>query len=129
MNTLTNLKARRRWRAIFLLSALIVFVNTFLPFTTQRLAAANGANRLAEYFVVQRSAFAVAMVIHGTVSVDAEVARSFHRIDIGPQEQELPAILALLSLDHLLDAIATIATTFLSQRKTANSRRKKSSNT
>ena len=48
------------------------------------------------------------MVVHGAVGVDAKVTGRRHRVDVRAEEQEFPAVAALLPLDYLLDAVAAV---------------------
>ena len=74
------------------------------------MTAPHSANGLAEHLVIERSAFAVAVVIHSAVGIDTKVTSRLHRIDVRAEEQGLPAVAALLPLDHLLHTVAAVMT-------------------
>lgn len=80
------------------LPALVVLIDAFLPIASKRLAAPHGADGLAEHLIVERGTFAVAVVVHGAVGVDAKVTGRRHRVDVRAEEQEFPAVAALLPL-------------------------------
>ena len=75
----------------------------------QRCAAPDGGHSPAHYLVVEAGALAVAVVVHRPVGGDAQMARRFHRVDVGAQKEEFPAILLLLALDHLFDPLGRVA--------------------
>ena len=85
-----------------------VLLDGVLPVLVQGRAAPDGGHRLAHHLVVEAGTLAVAVVIHRPVGGDAQVARGFHRVDVGPKEEKLPAVLLLLALDHLLDPLGGV---------------------
>ena len=107
-NRRTGCSADQLTGSYSLFPALVVLVDAALPIASQRLAAAHSANGLAEHLVIERGAFAVAVVVHGTVGVDAKVTGSLHRVDVRAEEQEFPAVAALLPFNHLLDTVAAV---------------------
>lgn len=62
----------------------------------------DGGHSLAHHLVVETGTLAVAVVVYRSVGGDAQMARRLHHVDVGPQEEKLPAVLFLLTLDHLL---------------------------
>src|SRR5699024_8539061 len=87
---------------------LVVLVNPALPICAERGAATDGGNCLTQHLIVELRPGAVRVVIDGSVSSDPKVPRRFHRVNVCAEEQELPAILCLLPLDHLLHPVAAV---------------------
>ena len=63
----------------------------------------------ADDLIVQRRALLVALVVHCPVGVDAEAGRLLGCVDVGAQEQKLPAVFFLLTLDHAPHRLVVIA--------------------
>ena len=80
-----------------------------LPMLIQRCAAPDDGHSLAHHLVVEAGALTVAVVVHRPVGGNAQAARRLHRVDVGPQEKELPAIFLLLPLNYLLDSRRRVA--------------------
>ena len=53
-------------------------------------------------------AAAVAAVVDGTIRADAEVLGGLHRVNVGTQKQELPAVFGLLPFNHPLYRVAGV---------------------
>ena len=90
-------------------TSLHVFVDTALPVSTERSGGADAAHGLADDLVIQRRAHLVALVVHRTVSTNAEASRFFRRVNVRAQEEELPAVLLLLPLDHPPNHLVVVA--------------------
>ena len=88
--------------------AFVILLNRAFPVRAERRAAADTADRLAERLVIQLYADFIIVEIDGPVLPDAHAGGGFHRVDIGTEEQEFPAVLFLLPLHHCLDLIAGI---------------------
>ena len=86
-----------------------ILLDGILPVLVQRCAAPDSGHGPAHHLVVEAGALAVAVVIHRPVGGDAQMARRFHRVDVGTQKEEFPAILLLLALDHLFDPLGGVA--------------------
>ena len=84
-------------------------LNGILPVGIQGGAAPNSAHRLADGLVVELSALTVAVVVHRPVRANAQLSRRLHGVDVGPQEEKLPAAPLLLPLNHLSDLLGGIA--------------------
>ena len=76
-----------------------------LPGSAQGSVGTHSANGLVHSLIVQAGTLSIAAIGHGPILPNAEIPGCFHCIDVGPQEQELPAILALLVFDHLFDLV------------------------
>ena len=74
-----------------------------LPRSTQGSIGTHSANGLVHSLIVQAGTLSIAAIGHGPILPNAEIPGCFHCIDVCPQEQELPAILALLVFDHLFE--------------------------
>ena len=72
---------------------------------------ADGAYRFADNFIVQRSAFFITFIIYRAVGTDAESLSFCCGINVGTQEQKLPAVFFLLPLDHLAHRFVVVALT------------------
>ena len=48
------------------------------------------------------------MIVHSAILTDTEVSCRLNCVNVGAEEQKLPAVLFLLTLDHFLDLIAVI---------------------
>lgn len=83
---------------------LIVLLHTVLPVGTHGPTSTESAHRLAHGLIDDRGPLVVSMVVGGPVLGDAMAGSLPGCVDVGPQEQELPAVLLLLLLDHLADA-------------------------
>ena len=93
----------------FLLPPAEVLLDGVLPVLVQRCAAPDGCHSLAHHLVVEAGTLAVAVVVHRSVRGDAQMACRLHRVDVGPQEEKLPAVLLLLPPDHLLHLLSGVA--------------------
>lgn len=88
-----------------------VLLNGIFPVLIQRCVTPDGGHSLAHYLVVEAGALAVAVVVYRPVGGNAKMARCLYRVDVGPQEEKLPAVLFLLPLDHLLHSLSGVAAT------------------
>ena len=86
-----------------------VLLNGVFPVLVQRCAAPDGGPSLAHHLVVETGTLAVTVEVHCSVKGNAKVARRLHRVDVGPKEEELPAVLFLLPLDHFFHPLGRIA--------------------
>ena len=106
-----KLRCRPKSRRTYLSSSplLHIFVDAALPVGAEGAGGADAAHGLADDLVVQGRTGLVALVVHRTVSADAEAGRLLCRVDIGTQEEELPAALLLLTLDHAPYRLVVVA--------------------
>ena len=88
---------------------LYVLVYPLFPVGAERFTGTDRAYRFADDIVIQRSSFLVALVVHGPVGADAETFSLSCGVDVGTQEEELPAVLFLLLLDHLAHLFVVVA--------------------
>lgn len=95
----------------FVVSALIIGIDFFTPISTKRDACSDIANRFRDRFIEDMRALAVSVVVHGSVTADAITRSSFNCINVRSDEQELPAILLFLPLNHLLDLLTCVTVT------------------
>ena len=96
----STVELKRVLSALF--AGIVVSVNMFFPIGGQLGTAADCGDSFAENLIVQGSAFAVAVIINGVIFVDAEAGYLGSCVDIRTEKLELPAVLFLLSFDHLL---------------------------
>ena len=94
----------------FTIPGLIVCFNWCFPIGTHRSSASHACNRAADHFIVQPCPYAVGVIVDRVVFANTEVLRRLDGVNIGAEEEELPAIFALLMLDHLFNTGAIIAT-------------------
>ena len=87
----------------------VILFDFRLPICSQRGTCTHGGGGTAHRLVVEASALAVAMVVHGSFGSNSQTAGCLHSIDVGPQEEELPSIFLLLMTDHLLYLVHGIA--------------------
>src|SRR5699024_8895122 len=99
----------RRSDAALPFPLLKVLLDLRLPVGAQRDAGAHGGHRPAHRLIVQPGARAVAAVGGRPVPGDAQARRRLHRVYVGPQEEELPAVPLPLPPDHRPDLPGGIA--------------------
>lgn len=87
---------------------LVVLVNPALPICAERGALSDRRDCFTLHFKVELRPSAVRVVIDSPVSSDPKVPRCFHRVNVCAEEQELPVVLCLLPLDHLLHPVAAV---------------------
>ena len=97
-----------------LLSALFlplaeVLLNGIFPVLIQRCVTPDGGHSLAHYLVVEAGALVVAVVVYRPVWGNAKMACRLYCIDVGPQEEKLPAVFLLLVLDHFFHPSGRVA--------------------
>ncbi len=80
----------------------VVLVYTLFPVCAQRGTAPDRADCFADHFIIQRSSFAVALIVDCTICTDSELACGLYCVNIGTEEQKLPTVFRFLPLDHLL---------------------------
>ena len=83
----------------------VVHLHGVLPRGRERRAALHRADRLGHGVERELHAHVVRVEVCRAVRADAHGAGGLHRVDVGAEEQELPAVLLLLVLDHALDAV------------------------
>lgn len=87
---------------------LYILVYPLLPVGAERFTGTDGAHSFADDLVVQGSTFLVALVVYCTVSTDSEAFGLGSGINIGAQEEKLPAVRFLLPLDHLTHLVVVV---------------------
>ena len=95
---------------LFILPGLIVHFDWCFPIGTHRSPASHACDCAADHFIVQPCPYAVGVIVDRVVFANTEVLRRLDGVNIGAEEEELPAIFALLMLDHLFNTGAIIAT-------------------
>ena len=53
----------------------------------------NSADCLADYLVVELRPFAVGVIVYGTILTNSEVSCRLNSVNVGAEEQKLPAVL------------------------------------
>ena len=96
---------------VIVVSALIIGIDFFTPISTKRNACSDIANRFRDRFIEDMRTLAVSVVVHGSVTADTITCGSFNCINVRSDEQELPAILLFLPLNHLLDLLTCVTVT------------------
>ena len=86
-----------------------VGVNAGFPIGAEGLGGPDAADNFADDLVVEGCAGLVALVVHRPVGSDAEAGGFPRRVDVGAQEEELPAVLLLLVLDHAAHRLIVVA--------------------
>ena len=66
-------------------------------------------HRLTDGFVDHRRALAVRMIVRGALRANSEPSGFLGSVDIGAQEQEFPAVLLLLTLNHGSNSVVAVA--------------------
>ena len=89
----------------------VILLDFLLPISSKGGAGAYGGRSTANRLVVEASALAVTMVVHGSFRNNSQTASCLHRVDISTQEEELPPIFLLMMTDHLPDMMGGIAET------------------
>ena len=96
---------------VIVVSALIIGIDFFTPISTKRNACSDIANRFRDRFIENMRTLAVSVLVHGSVTADTITCGSFNCINVRSDEQELPAILLFLPLNHLLDLLTCVTVT------------------
>ena len=86
----------------------VVLVYTLFPVCAQRGTAPDRADCFADHLIIQRSSFAITLIVDCTICADSELTCGLYCVNIGTEEQKLPTVFCLLSLDHLLHFFAVV---------------------
>ena len=86
----------------------VVLVYTLFPVCAQRGTAPDRANCFADHLIIQRSSFAVTLIVDCTICADSELTCGLYCVNISTKEQKLPTVFCFLSLDHLLHFFAVV---------------------